>query len=239
MFGLGLTSESVPGVSVTVDQCLQARCNVPGFTADQKLVCAANGYAGNLIGCLDPACVAYRALLNCGQPIQPNETTVIQPKYEGVINADSEPAGSYGSEDLTPQTYAAPAADGPTQTVEGSEVDSTGGVTVIDEYGDAREYGEPTGETPVTSSRLPSLWDLLDPTKASQFTYRGLHTTMPTWISQRWIDEVQQARRAAALPVESGFSWPGGGDLRPWLWTAAIVLILLSLSKGGRRGSRF
>jgi len=69
---------------------------------------------------------------------------------------------------------------------------------------------------------IPNIWDSLDPSKVSQFEYRGLATSLPSWVSDRW----RQTLAAALGPVTPGSDIPGGGgapspvngEIPVWVW---------------------
>lgn len=64
--------------------------------------------------------------------------------------------------------------------------------------------------------RIPNIWDLLDPTSASQFEYRGLSTALPSWISLEY-------RRAQAAKIAGPTPDAGGAALAGvpwWVWLA-------------------
>jgi len=77
--------------------------------------------------------------------------------------------------------------------------------------------------TPV-QIRIPNVWDSLDPSKQSQFEYRGLATSLPVWISDRW----RQTLATAAGAVTPGSPIPGAGgdpvavdgEIPLWVWAA-------------------
>jgi hypothetical protein len=72
--------------------------------------------------------------------------------------------------------------------------------------------------------RIPNVWDSLDPTKVSQFEYRGLSTSLPIWISDRWRKTLATA--AGAVTPDSLIPGAGGepvavdGEIPLWVWAA-------------------
>lgn len=67
--------------------------------------------------------------------------------------------------------------------------------------------------------RIPNIWDLLDPTKASQFEYRGLSTALPGWISLEYR-RAQAAKIAAAGAPPAGSGGLDLGGVPWWVWLA-------------------
>lgn len=62
--------------------------------------------------------------------------------------------------------------------------------------------------------RIPNIWDSLDPTRASQFEYRGLSRTFPPWISEAYRRSLapRDSTAAAGDAGASGIPW--------WVWLA-------------------
>jgi len=79
--------------------------------------------------------------------------------------------------------------------------------------------------------RIPNIWDLLDPTKASQFEYRGLSTSLPVWISLQYRRAQAAAAAAAASPAPAAGSVAG----IPWWVLLAIGGTAYALSDRPKR----
>jgi len=50
--------------------------------------------------------------------------------------------------------------------------------------------------------RIPNIWDSLDPTKQSQFAYRGVARSLPVWISKEWRETLSAAAATPAPAVD-------------------------------------
>jgi len=66
------------------------------------------------------------------------------------------------------------------------------------------EYIPGTADHDLTPARvrIPNIWDSLDPTKTSQFAYRGLARSLPVWISKDWRETLSAAAAPAAPAVD-------------------------------------
>jgi hypothetical protein len=201
-----LTSPLRPGVTVTDDQCYAAECGAPGLSSDQQLVCADNNYTAAKAGCIDPTCAPYRSQIPwCSGG---GGSTAVPP------SPAPTPAPQLPAAQTAPAAPPPPAAPAASKTVP---------VTVQTDTGQQTTILVPASQTPGTTDQaltpamvhIPNIWDSLDPTKASQFEYRGLSRTLPPWISPAYRRSLMQAAAPAPAAGDTGAS-----GIPWWVWLA-------------------
>lgn len=99
------------------------------------------------------------------------------------------------------------------------------------------DYIPGTADHELTPARvhIPNIWDSLDPTKSSQFDYRGLSRSLPVWISQSWRDTLSDAA-APPAPAPASFDPFAAAAEYPFLIYAAIgAAAWLLRDKKGKR----
>ena len=196
-----------PNVAATAAQCLPFQCGAQPSNLAARMWCAFWGQASAKSACTDPACAPYRPSYCTPAPAAP------------VVKAAAAPAGGGG---------AAPAGGGGGATGSGS---GGTGVTVQTPGGPiTMPAALLPGVTDVTLTpamvQLPSIWDSLDPSKISQFEYRGISTSFPVWISEEYRESL------APTPTESaGMIGPGG---IPWWVLLAIAAAIYGFSGKAR-----
>jgi len=67
---------------------------------------------------------------------------------------------------------------------------------------------------------IPNIWDSLDPSKVSQFEYRGLATSLPSWISDRWRETLAPTLGPVAPGADAPAPVAASGDIPLWVWAA-------------------
>jgi len=121
--------------------------------------------------------------------------------------AQSAPAPSYSAPAPSAPAPSTPAAVGPQPnystapkvvTVEIQTPDGAVSVAMPEEY----IPGTADHDLTPARVRIPNIWDSLDPTKTSQFAYRGLARSLPVWISKDWRETLSAAAAPAAPAVD-------------------------------------
>ena len=191
-----------PGVTVTTDECMASQCGVPLSDA-QKYVCSVNGYAGVRAGCSDPQCVPYRSQLNCAAAAAASPVPVVSSPATPTVQ---QPATQQQQKTVTVETPA-----GPVQ-VPAVVVPGVSDVTLVP-----------------TTIRIPNIWDSLDPTKVSQFEFRGRSMTLPVWISAAYRRSLVPT--GAAAPGAPTAVAPFSFDIPGWVWLALLALLWLANRK--------
>ena len=76
------------------------------------------------------------------------------------------------------------------------------------------------------SIHVPNIWDSLDPSKVSQFQYRGQALSMPVWMSRQYLDQITppsspggDAAAVAMITAVRSVPW--------WIWVVIAALFLL------------
>lgn len=202
-----------PNTPATAADCLPFACGAQASNLNARLWCAFWGQARALSPCTDPSCAPFR----------PNYCTPAASSAPVVTVA--APAGGGGAAGTGSSSSAGGGGGGvaiATTTVE----TSAGPIEV------------PAASLPAVSDvtltpamvRLPSVWDSLDPSKASPFEYRGISTSFPPWISQEYRDSLAPAPAAPEVPQFGGVPW--------WVWLAIAGALFLFADHKRRRAPR-
>ena len=191
-----------PNVAATAAQCLPFQCGAQPSNLAARMWCAFWGQSAAKSGCTDPACSPYR------------------PSYCTPAPAVAPPAGVVKT--AAPVTTSGGGGGGGGATGSGS---GGAGVTVQTPGGPiTMPAALLPGVTDVTLTpamvQLPSIWDSLDPSKISQFEYRGISTSFPVWISEQYRDSLAPA-------PDQGAMGPGG---IPWWVFLAIAAAMYAFS---------
>jgi hypothetical protein len=203
-----------PTVPATDADCLPFRCGAQTGNTNAHFWCAYWGRAGNFSGCTDPRCVPFKPSYCVAQ-------------YNAPASPARAPAPSPGGN--------AGGGGGGSQGGGGGDTSGGGGTVVVQ---------TPTGPVTVPATvvpgvasgtltpaqiHIPNVWDSLDPSKLSQFEFRGLSLSLPSWISAAFRDSLVPRPVAAA-----GASLIDVSAVPGWVW----LLILGALLLMGRKKAR-
>ncbi len=132
-------------------------------------------------------------------------------------NAAACPGGAPAPATPPPSPYSASPDAGKTVTSPKITVETSEGPVEI-----SADFvpGVSDGALTPAQIRIPNIWDQLDPTKTSQFDYRGLATSLPVWISDRWRETLNTAAGPMAPPAPAGDPIAASSEVPLWVWAA-------------------
>jgi hypothetical protein len=200
-----------PNVAATAAQCAPFQCGAQSSNIAARLWCAFWGQAGARSACTDPVCAPYKPSYCTPPATAPPVVKAVAAPVSTVTTTTTTaaPAGSGGDTHVTVETPGGPVSMPAVLLPAVSDVTLTPAMV-----------------------RIPNIWDSLDPSKISQFAYRGISTSFPVWISQQYRDSLAPA--SVEAPPMLG---PGPGDI-PWWVLVAIVAAMYMFSGRARIARR-
>jgi hypothetical protein len=224
-----------PSTPATAADCLPFVCGAQSSNTAAKFWCAYWGQAANYAGCLDPRCAPFRpsyCVPSSGAPVAP---AVSRPAAAAAAPAAAPSSTPASGPDLSPvlasPARGRPGGGGATQPATVPD----GSTTVLTPSGPITVPAAvvPSASGPLTPAqiRIPSIWDSLDPSKLSQFEYRGLSLSLPSWISAAYRNSLAPATASTTGVMALDLSAVPG-----WVWILILgALFLLSNGKARRQ----
>jgi hypothetical protein len=202
--------------------CLPFQCGMQTGNMAARYWCAYYGRSGNISGCTDSRCANFRPTY-CA-PAAAAAKIVAPPTTAPPPSPVSIPTPSIPTAPFPTQGDNNPPANGGTITVE----TPAGPVQVA-----AASVPEASLTTPAKIS-VPNIWDSLDPSKASQFDYRGLSTSLAPWMSAAFANSLAPA----PAPPASIFAPVMAGSIPIWVWALIVGAAIYFSGKKTQRAPR-
>lgn len=194
---------------VNVGGCFFGRAE--DWPAFQRMYLCADRYTSCTVPCPADTCGGGNLSACAGYQAPPAAPAAPAP------NPAANPPSPYTA---APKDTAGTVKTSPKITVETSE----GPVELAPEF----VPGVSDGSLTPATIRIPNIWDQLDPTKVSQFEYRGTARTLPGWVSDKWRNTLA----TALAPLTPGSAVPGA-DAAPVPVDGGGVSLLVLVAIGG------
>jgi hypothetical protein len=183
--------------------CLPFQCGAQTGNLAAHYWCAFYGRSGNFSGCTDSQCADFRPSYCAPAAVA---AAIVAP-----------PSTAPPPSPVSIPTPSIPTAPLPSQSGDNNPSSNTGTITVQTPAGPVQVPAASVPEASLTTPAkisVPNIWDSLDPTKASQFDYRGLSTSIPSWMSASFVASLTPQPAPAPASIFSA----AAGSVPIWVW---------------------